>query len=636
MAIENSPGPNLRQTNTTRTVSTTLTWDQQQTIRSQITADILQFNFSPFRLRYTLLDLAYYMETSERFRDSRTPKLITNLYKDLELPVLMPNIDAAYGYYIKTFLSAIPLFGVVNDNESEDKELVKKNKNAAKQMETIIYENSRMTGWARQIALTIKSGLKYNVAGCEIEWKAHRVFKPITDTTQSFTTGSTEPILRAGNELKNLNMYNTFFDHTVSPGNIHTDGDFSGTIEKLSLIRLHRLIADLRLNGGYVMNINDTLWKSAPYRNHYHIPIILNEETVQSGTNWFDFFNNRTTPLQFSGGYEVITYNRRIIPSMMGIKGGVPDPDSPQIWKFIEVNGYIIYAERRTNAHDWLPHVYMQPIEDNLGYQTKGMGQILLSYQTTSNTMFRARIANLARGLSDRALYDPSRISEKLVNSAIPSAKIPVRPSAYNKNVSDAYYAIPFDDRQGQSLYGDIAKVMEWAGDSIKLNRPQKGQLTKGNRTATEFNKIMQNSDDPQLANALLMENQFFIPIKHQIKVNTLQYQTNDILPIINTQDTIKIDPVVLRQAVIDFKLSSSLIPKESLLGTEQNLRTFQVLSAIPGANQEWDLVGMFVESMEQKGAKLAHHRRAQLQNFEAPKEQEQQQIPVPQQQIAN
>jgi hypothetical protein len=561
-----------------------------------------------------MLDLAYSMETAcvEKEKQDVNLKLQT-IYKDIELPVLQPNIDAAHAYLVSTFLSGKPIFGVVSEDPTRSDQ--------AKQMESIIYENSIATGWGRQLSMFFKSGLKYNAGAIDVDWKIRRTFNPITvnEGNTSIARAGTQEIYRGGNELKSLDMYNTFMDTSVPIADVHIKGDYAGYVERLTLVQLHSLVTNLQINGGQVMNINDSLWCSAPSRNLYFIPQVIPIYNISSSTNWLSFLGANSAPLRQGNinNYEVLHYTRRIIPAMMGITN-VPDRNSVQIWKFIEVNGYIIYAERKSNAHDQLPVIFVQPNEDNLSYQTKGPAQNLFNFQNLAGTMFRARLASLARAISDRGIYDPARISKKDINSTNPAAKIPVRPGAYGAGLEAAYRPIPYDDRTSQTIYQDIGQVMQWGQDAAHINRSQRGQFTKGNRTLEEYQDVMQNADNSQQVMALLIEDQAMIPLKHQIKVNTLQYQSATQLPDPNTKEVIDINPVDLRKAVIEFKLADGLVPKDKLLGIGPTMEAFQIMSQIPQPPPEdtttprYDLIGMLVNTLEARGARLSQFKLPQ------------------------
>jgi hypothetical protein len=605
--------PNKNAASSVADVSLTLTSQQQDLVKAQLTSDLLAWPSSDLRARYTMMDLAYSMEAA---CDTPQKKMSVNqemniLYKDVELPVIQPNLDASHTYLTSTFLSGTPIFGVVADEPGQTE--------AARQLESIIYENAESTGWTRQLQMYFKSALKYNVSALEIDWIVRRTFNPITDTRAggNLQQAGIQEIYRGGNELKSLDMYNTFMDISVPAADVHIRGDYVGSIERMSLMQLYDLITTLKLNGGQTMNIGDRLWCSQPARNMFHIPTILPVGKIGGVNNWASWLSNASSaPLRTNSGssYEVITYYRRIIPSMLKITS-VPDKDSVQIWKFIEVNGLIVYAERKSNAHNQHPIIFCQPTEDNLRYQTKGPGQNLYNYQNLAGSMFRARLASLARSISDRGLFDPARVNLKDINSTNPAAKIPVRPGAFGAKISDAYYPIPFDDRNSQNIYGDIGQVMQWGSDSSGVNKAQRGQFTKGNRTLEEFDTIMINADSKQQSMAMLIEAQAMVPLKQQIKVNTLQYQSATSLPHPNTKKVVEVNPVDLRKATLQFKIADGLLPKDKIMGIGPTMEAAQFLLQVPQPPPEdtttprYDIIGMVVEAMNAKGARLNLHR---------------------------
>jgi len=598
--------PTSQRLNTVLTTSVAISPWAQERVREQLLADWNTYPMAATRVGYALLDTAYYLESSEHLKETAARKIIADLYKELELPVLQPNIDAAHAYLVSLFLSGHPIFGVVGEKRERT--------DAAKQMEAIIEENSRHSGWARQLSMFFKTALKYNVAAIEVEWVTRTSFNLITDTNQSMREGTVTTALRSGNEFRTLDMYNTAFDMSVPPAEVHTRGDFVINVERLTMAQTHARLTELTANGGVLMNNTTELWKTSPMHNWYHIPRIRENalDTGKSG-DWVSFFSTGSAPMSLDSSrkYEWVTYIRRIIPSMFGFPPG-PGRDTVQIWKFYELNGVLVYAERKSNAHNYLPVIIGQPNEDMLGTQSKGMGEFLWNFQRLSSTMMKARLSSLQRALADRGLYDPSRIAKKDINSPNPSAKIPVRPGAYGTGLGDAYYPIPYDDRNAQNLYGDIGQVMGWAADAAHVNRSNRGQFTKGNRTLQEYNDVMDNADSHQQATALLLENQVFVPLKHIVKVNILQYQNPTSLIDPNTAEPVDIDPVQLRQAILDFKLADGLLSKDKILGVTQTIEAFQILLQSPEANQQYDLTAGLVDSLEARGARIKIYPRAQ------------------------
>ncbi len=574
----------------------------QRMVSEQLASDYNKFPMVSFRLRYQLLDLAYYMENSEHLKETNASRIITTLYKEMELPILQPNIDAALGSLVKLYLVTDPMFQAVNDDTSDEAAQA-----AAKQMDAIISENSRMTGWKRQFTIWLKNSLKYNISGIEVDWIVRKGFHFKTDPQQSLTQATVSNVLRAGNEVMSLPMYNTFFDTSVSPADVHSKGDYAGYVEKISFTKLHQWVADQLAAGKTLMNVeaDGKLWRSSTYHNWHIVPKMIKDIVLNSSTDWVSYFTADAIPMQGnSREYEKVTYYRRIIPAMFKITG-IPDGNNVQVWKFVEINGVLVLAERRTNAHNYLPTVFCQPVEDDHGTQTKGLGSLLLPFQNLTGTMWRARISSLARAISDRLLYDPTRISEKNINSQLPTAKIPVRPGAYGSKISDAVQLLPYDDRNAQMLHQDIGAVQRWSEDAAHINKAERGQFTKGNRTLGEYSDIQNNAFASQMVMALVIEHQAMTPIKAMIKINILQYQTNTTLTAPNTNKSVVIAPDKLRDAIIEFQLADGLINKDQMMGYSEIIETFQVLSQDPEARARYDIVKMMVDTLASRGSPI-------------------------------
>jgi hypothetical protein len=150
----------------------------------------------------------------------------------------------------------------------------------------------------------------------------------------------------------------------------------------------------------------------------------------------------------------------RIIPSDFDLY--VPQDNTPQVWKFIIINNQVLlYAERCTNAHDFLPIVFGQPLEDGLDFQTKSFAQNVLPFQDLASAAMNASIASKRKLVMDRMFYDPSRIREADINSDNPSAKIPVRPAAYGKPISEAVYPVPYRDELSASVVQKLSYTLD-------------------------------------------------------------------------------------------------------------------------------------------------------------------------------
>lgn len=532
----------------------------------------------------------------------------TSKFQNIQVPVVLPAVEAAVTYQASVFLTGNPIFGVVSNPQNMD---------AALQMETIIEDQQIRGAWIREFTLFFRDGFKYNLAGLEVSWG--RKVSAALETDLSFSTSQARPVetIWEGNTIKRLDPYNMIFDHRVLPALHHMYGEFGGYIELMSRIQLKKFIAELP----YKMTDNITTAFEAPFdHTNFHVPELNPNALKEPGSkygefNWLAWANiaGAESKIRYQNMYAVTTLYARILPSDFNLS--VPGRNTPQIWKFILVNNSVLlYAERQTNAHDYLPILLSQPLEDGLGYQTKSLANNVAPIQDITTAMWNSIIAARRRAVSDRGIYDPSRISEAHINSDNPAAKIPVRPTAYGKPVQDAYYPIPFRDEQSGVFLQESEQLYRMA-DKITGNNPvRQGQFVKGNKTRREFDTVMGNANGRDQVISMLLEAQVMTPVKEIIKMNILQYQGGVSLYNRNLEQAIQIDPVELRKAVMEFKVSDGLIPSSKLMDTDTSLQAMQLVSSSPQLASEYNIGPMFSYLMKLQGAKISEFEKSPAQ----------------------
>jgi hypothetical protein len=337
----------------------------------------------------------------------------------------------------------------------------------------------------------------------------------------------------AGNVMKRMDMYNTIFDPRVEPAQIHIKGDFAGYVDLYTRIGLKTLIQSFP--DGFVLpdiineafNSSITAIPSDSQTSGFYLPDI-NPDSILSFPNMAEAFNwdnwVRNLPQQeqrkinYKNTYEVTKMYVRIIPSDFLM--AVPGKKSPQVWKLYIVNGQVLlYAERLTNAHQFLPIIFGQPLEDGLRFNTKSTGDNLAPYQDIAGALWSERIASARRRITDRALYNPNLIRKEDINSPEPNAKIPVKNSAYGRNLSDAIFVWPFNDQNAGMWTQEAQAVVDMSYFASGRNKVSQGQFQKGNKTLHEFDATMSNSNARDQMAAMFMEAQVFTPIKDIIRL---------------------------------------------------------------------------------------------------------------------
>jgi len=533
---------------------------------------------------------------------------ITKL-QNFTVPVVMPQVETATTYQSSVFLTGIPLFGVLADAQYMDQ---------AMQLETIIDESATKGGWAAELIMNFRDGFKYNIAAMEVSWtrKVEASFE--TDINFSATQAKPKEVIWEGNKLKRMDMYNTFYDNRVLPTEVHIKGEFAGYTELFSRVALKQMFAEMP--DKMVSNVRGAFESGFGGQGmRYFIPQInINTSTtdmMRTGMNWMSWARIMESPdqIKYNNMYEVATLYARIIPA--DFKLNVPSKNTPQIWKFIIVNSQIlVYAERQTNAHNYIPIIFSQPLCDGLGHQTKSLAENVTGIQEISSAMMSSVIAARRRAISDRGIYDPSRIAPEQINSINPSAKIPVKPSAYGKPLNEAYYQIPFRDDQSPEAMQQIAQLGVYADTITGQNKANQGQFVKGNKTRSEYESVMSNANGRSQMTSILLEAQMFTPIKIILKTNVIQFQGSGSVYSRSAKKTVEIDPVALRTAIMAFKVSDGLTPGDKLVNADTLAVALQQIGSSEQIAEGYNVSQLFSYLMKTQGA--------HIQDFEKPPEQ--------------
>lgn len=537
-------------------------------------------------------------------------------FQNVRVPVILPQCNAALTYLSNVFVTGYPIFPVVADPGNED---------AALQLETVINENAVTKNWAQEFVMAFRDGLKYNLCALECCWEQDVNWAVSNDPLKANSAGARK-ILWNGNVVRRMDLYNTFWDPRVAPGKIHSIGEFAGYTELYSRSRFkgwmntlyNKVPADKVIEALESQPVQAGVGSSSTAPYGYYVPIInpFPFYNKQAGMDWMAWASNITTlknGQQFANTYSVTIMYARIIPNDFGIS--VPERNTPQVWKFIIVNGRVVLsAERLTNIHRYIPIFFGQPINDGLEYQTKSFATNVNDMQEVASAMWTSYIASKRRLIGDRVLYDPSRINSKDINSPNPTAKIPVRPSAYGKPLQEAVYPFPFRDQEADSLIQGSAAVINFANLINGQNAAQQGQFTKGNRTRHEFDDIMGHGNGVNQLMALGLEASIMSPLKEVIKLNTLQYQEAKTMYNQGRGKTVSVDPVDLRREAVHFKVCDGLIPSDKVTGDDLLQTVIQQIGTSQQLAGSYNLGPMFTYMMKTQGLDLSAFQKSAAQ----------------------
>lgn len=564
------------------------------------------------------LDKAYLRE-GDRTADTRDARAANRAgdvsrYQNMIVPIVHPTVESTVEYLTSVFLTGDPLFAVIASAKYQD---------AAMQLETVMDRHAKLGGWVQQLMMNFRAGAKYNIAITDLSWKEIKSNK-ITPNSKGEGISVVEATTGI-NSLRNIDPYNAFWDPSVAPYDVSSLGEFAGYHELYSNHRLREYLTSINAPNAKEAyeskaGVNLGEGNSTDTSPRYYVPEVNPRALFKTSkvTEAFDWgvWMELEEPEQrklMSGHYEVTTLYVRIVPSDFGFNQ-VPKPNTPQIFKLGIVNHSVLVEFTPVEAaHGKFPMLVTQLELDNLGIQTKSLADTVIPMQDIGTALLTSSMDARRRAIGDRLFYDANLISPGHINSANPTARIPVR-AGINRRIQDAVMALPFNDNISQNALQEIRDITGMAYTATGQNPARQGQFSKGNRTRHEYQDIMSNANGRDQMRAILCESQQFTPLKEMAKSNILQYQGADFLLNSSKRQVVEIKPDELRDAVMEFQVSDGLVPADKLGNAETYQVAMQVMGSSPAIGQGYDVGGMFSYLMKMQGAK-------ELDTFKKPQE---------------
>lgn len=535
--------------------------------------------------------------------------------QDIVIPIAEGQLETQLAYLTSVFLTGIPIFGVTADAQNID---------GAKQFQAAIAENQEHGGWVRELLLGMHDSLKY-FGVVEASWCQEQTPSYETQLDDKGQRKEPRQIVWSGNKIKRKSPYNVFWDRRVPMTEVHTRAEYAGFVELETRITLKQYIEErnLKMNVGKAYAADLTNISSANQRLFY-IPEFIwnsldnlntlgrNQRGVIDDFSTFEVPGFKGQPRTYKNVYYKVTRYVRLVPRDFELS--VPLDNQIQIWKIVTINDQVIIeAERQTNIHGLIPLIFFQPCEDGLSFNSRSFTQKQIPMQDIGSALLNGIMQSMRRAVSDRLIYDPSRINATNIASDSPSARIPVRPPGYGGKLADMVYKIPYEDHVTPGFMQTAREITEYANMISGQNKAQQGQFVKGNKTQTEYEDVQGHSSGRQRKTALMLEAQLFMPLKQILKANTLQYQQAG--TVYNYVDEapnnppVAIDPVKMRNSVFAFKMTDGITPEDKIVNNDVLQGFMQLLSSSPYLQAQFDLGGVVSYFMKTKNCDINQFR---------------------------
>lgn len=292
------------------------------------------------------------------------------------LPITFIHLDDMMTYFAQTFA---PNRGMFYQLAKPDEQQI------ASQLVALFNYHAVYSGYYRQLLLTLWSILKYNYGGVSLEWNEE--YGPKVTATQGGQTTVEEVQTFAGNRIEALDLYNTFWDPTVHPSNVHKDGEWAAKAKRRSLYWLKSKCMD-----GLYYNCEDLIQAGddefgAPgsYATFYINPpqeARLDREYSRRGgkDDWLSILGDSW--VMDEGQFELVDITIRINPNDFGLIDGDAtaraERNRYEVWRFTMLNGErIIGAQHLNNVHKHIPFYFGIINDDTSGEDSKSPAEIL-------------------------------------------------------------------------------------------------------------------------------------------------------------------------------------------------------------------------------------------------------------------
>ena len=516
---------------------------------------------------------------------------------DFKLPFVLVQMDEAATALLQILAPDSGMYSAQAPREQQQ---------IAKGFSALMNKHAEQFGHYENVESFITDVLSYNLGGLAIEWRA------ITGnrlTNASDPTGMNVQIIRdvvrQGNELRALDMYNFIWDPSVRPHELHDKGEFGCEVRLFSEWQLHRMrenaeifdlhwLNELKRNRGATQDAQLVYYKRRP-----DIPAMVGDHEVQgsdASPNWRAIFSGKQDDMPEAGSeIELLFYTGWIQPAKFGLPVAENSRrDAYEIWHVVlavisNERLQVVFAQRRDNAHAQLPFALAQPFRPQFGTNYRSYAEFLIPLNRFSSFQF-----NMHQRAARKALYGVNFFNElkipilKTNPQRLEYGWIPVSGDVEDigRHVKQVFDAPSTDNtlRDIDATDNIMQKILPT--DMLK-------QVTDLERaTRYQAAATVQGSNRRLLKIAKIIDSQALTVARELQMYNILQYQTE--MQVIDPSGAlITVNPSEFRDAQLEFVIADGLrgIDKLALIEGMKDVIAFILQSQT--ASKQIDVVAL-------------------------------------------
>lgn len=529
--------------------------------------------------------------TEEQARERAKLESGTPTALESNLPITFIHLDDMMTYFAQTFAPNRGMFYQLAKPEEQA---------IASQLVALMNYHAVFSGYYRQLLLTLWSILKYNYGGVTLQWNTEYGPKLVSD--QQGNTQVEQVATFAGNGIEALDLYNTFWDPTVHPVNVHKDGEWAARAKRRSLYWLKQKCLDrLYFNCSDLLEAGeDEFGAPASYATFYINP--PQEARLNAGTHgnngkddWLSILSD--TWVMDDGQFEVVDVTIRINPNDFGLIEGTAEQRAArnqyEIWRISVLNGErIIACVHLNNVHKHIPFYFGVINDDTSGEDSKSPAEILQPLADFASFLMNIHVKACRKNVWGTTFYDPSVVDFSKVPEGEVAARVPIKPQGYGKDIRQYVYhdSKVLDTKQTlQDMQGVMSII-----DQFFPTQSMPSQIAGIDRAiSSQVAAVQQGSNRRQHKAARLMDDTMMRPMRAGMYYNIVQYQ-EDGAEVPNFYGSpVKVDLSLLRDTNLSTVIGQGLMAIDRQAAMEMVQKVIFALIQNPRASQQVDIMKM-------------------------------------------
>lgn len=445
----------------------------------------------------------------------------------------------------------------------------------------------------RQLCKFFLNALKYNLAAQRVEWITQT---GVTLEDQNGRTTRKEQILYSGNLISNCNMYNTFWDPTVFPVDIHNKGEFVGEVCIKTPFQIKRMVENGDLfNTTGLLESGGNISAYGRFEFYRDIPQVRindygSDLRADGSVNWYSVLTAGRVRGYEVGGVELVDLYIRLIPREFGLitRQEARSRTKIEVWRITIANSQkIVATEYMNNTHDYLPYAFTVPQEDDLGLQHKSIAEDLVPFQNLGSFMFNTFVDGTRKNIWDLIVYDPQVVDLASVGNDV-AARVPALPTGYGKDLTKSIWHMAKNVETDKALaqIQNLLELMEYVLPTRMLQQVADVDRAVKDQVAV----IVQSAQRESWKLAKIIDDQA-MSVARFVSYSNLQQFQESISVLMPTGEIVEVNPSALRKLNLEFKIGEGLKTIDKL---QIQIFSREILNAVlsSGAVSQMDIVG--------------------------------------------